>query len=429
MNSKNSNNPKMQGESSKNVEYNSSLEKNQLKYLLGLSLVPGLGPIYLKKALQFEPDPEKLWRSSSSRLASIFGHHLAGKIAETRKEVDLDQKISELAEKNIQVVSFADPRYPGLLLEIPDPPPILFYQGSIHPAKPAVAIVGSRKATGYGKKITKMLARELAYRGIIIVSGLALGIDRAAHEGALDAGGESWAVLGSGLDYQYPPENQDLYQELPESGALISEFPPEIKPQPGNFPRRNRIISGLCQGVVVVEAADKSGSLITASLALDQNRQVLAVPGNIDRLNSRGTNNLIKEGAMPVTSTEDIISYLYQLYSVNHNSKFSQNNSQGRQSVNPIRQNGGSGNSEPDSAPFSTKSVIIPPDLSPAEKKILDIFTREIELTMNELQELTDIGAVGISVALINLEVAGVIEKGEGEKYYFKGLQNLLEPI
>jgi len=441
-------------------EYNSTVKGNQLKYWLGLSLVPGLGPVYLKKALEIESNPEKLWLGSARRLEYFFGQRLAGKIIEIRNEIDLEQKMAELDKKNIKVISFTDPGYPGILLEIADPPPILFYRGSIHPGKPAVAIVGSRRATGYGKRTTKMLAEQLASRGIVIVSGLALGIDRAAHEGALDAGGESWAVLGSGLDYQYPSENVDLYYRLPERGALISEFPPEIEPQPGNFPRRNRIISGLCQGVVVVEAARKSGSLITAGLALDQNRHVLAVPGNIDRIYSQGTNNLIKEGAMLVTSAEDIISYLYQLYSVdektrrkdpgNHCNQSKQNN-QSKQSNQSKQKDSDNINAadnpkikpNPDnsqtstaskktgstSASISTTGVIIPPDLTPAEKKILNIFTREVELTTSELQELTDIGAVGINVALINLEVTGVIGKGEGEKYYFKGLQNLLEPI
>ncbi len=459
-------------------EYNSTVKGEQLKYWLGLSLVPGLGPIYLKKALEIESNPEKLWLGSVERLRHIFGQRLADKISEIRNDIDLEQKMAELDRKNIKVISFTDPGYPGILLEIADPPPILFYRGSIHPGKPAVAIVGSRKATGYGIRTTRMLAQELASRGIVIVSGLALGIDRAAHEGALDVEGESWAVLGSGLDYQYPSENLDLYHRLPKQGAIISEFPPEIEPQPGNFPRRNRIISGLCQGVVVVEAARKSGSLITASLALDQNRHVLAVPGNIDRIYSQGTNNLIKEGAMLVTSAEDIISYLYQLYRVegkslkenpgNSSSQRNQNNQSNQSNQgNQCNQNKQSNQSKqkdsdkrnaanlpnaaglskiepgpdnsqsttphkktgPASASISTTGVIIPPDLTPAEKKILNIFTREVELTTSELQELTDVGAVGINVALINLEVAGVIGKGEGEKYYFKGLQNLLEPI
>lgn len=223
-----------------------------------------------------------------------------------------------LTEKNkIKSISFADSGYPVNLRYIYDPPAAINIKGAFVPEDSiAIAIVGSRRATFYGLSNAERLGFELAARGIAIISGLARGVDSAAHRGALKAKGRTIAVLGSGLNMIYPPENQGLADEIAENGALISEFPDNTPPYRQNFPRRNRIISGLSLGVVVVEAARKSGALITANFALEQGREVFALPGKVDSFTSQGTHNLIKQGAKLVESIEDIIEELEPLRSL-----------------------------------------------------------------------------------------------------------------
>ena len=210
---------------------------------------------------------------------------------------------------NVIKLAQDDKYYPNKLKLIYDPPELLYCLGDIRLLnEPSIAIVGTRNASNYGKRIAYNLSQELSKRGVTIISGLASGIDSYAHEGAFKNVGKTIAVLGSGIDVIYPKENEDLYKSIIKNGGLIvSEFPLGTKPEKDNFPKRNRIISGLSDGVVVVEAKKKSGALITADLALEQGRSVFAVPGNIDSQNSEGTNNLIKEGAVPVTSYLDIL--------------------------------------------------------------------------------------------------------------------------
>lgn len=204
-----------------------------------------------------------------------------------------------------------DKGYPALLLEIPHPPPELHWLGELDLSKPAVAVVGTRRATRYGLEVAYSLAADLASRGIIIVSGLALGIDSRAHKGALDAGGQTIAVLGSGLNFIRPLQNKDLAEKIIEKGgALVSEFPPEHPPEKWTYPQRNRIIAGLSSAVIVVEAPEKSGALITARLALDYNRDVGAVPGEITSLNSNGSNSLLKMGAAVIRTADDVLELL-----------------------------------------------------------------------------------------------------------------------
>ena len=207
-------------------------------------------------------------------------------------------------------VTFTSADYPKSLFEIPDPPPFLYVQGALRCHETAIAIVGSRRATAYGLQTTARLAEALAGQGITVISGMARGVDTAAHKGAIAAGGRTVGVLGCGIDRIYPPENRRLFQEMSEKGALISEFPLGTLPLAENFPRRNRIISGLSRGVLVVEAAENSGSLITAQYALEHGRDVFAVPGNISFATSRGSNRLIKQGAKLVDCVEDILEEL-----------------------------------------------------------------------------------------------------------------------
>ena len=219
-------------------------------------------------------------------------------------------------ENKIKILSLKDKNYPTNLKYIYDPPLKLYIKGKILPEDNiAVAIIGSRRATHYGLKNAETLSFQLAAKGITIISGLARGVDSAAHRGALEAGGRTIAVLGSGLNVIYPPENEKLAQEVAQNGAVISEFPQDTPPFKQNFPRRNRIISGLSLGVVVVEAAKRSGALITANCALEQGREVFALPGKIDSFTSQGTHDLIKHGAKLVESTEDIIEELEPLMS------------------------------------------------------------------------------------------------------------------
>jgi DNA processing protein len=213
---------------------------------------------------------------------------------------------------DVTIINILSDKYPKILIQIPDPPPYLYVKGELPASGSAVAIVGSRRASACGLMIAEKLAKELAENGITVVSGMARGIDTAAHRGTLKGGGHCVGVLGCGIDIQYPAENRHLFTSIREKGALISEFPMGTTPRAENFPRRNRIISGLSYGVLVVEAAENSGSLITARYALEQGRDVFAIPGNITYSSSRGTNRLIKQGAKLVECIEDILEELPQ---------------------------------------------------------------------------------------------------------------------
>lgn len=224
------------------------------------------------------------------------------------------EKILNQCDKlGIQVLTLEDPGYPENLRTIPDPPSVIFVKGEIIPSdRLSVAIVGTRKASSLGKAVAFEMAQDLAAAGVTVVSGLALGIDTSAHKGALSQGGRTVACLGGGLDVIYPRENGVLFKTIPESGALISQYPPGTKPLPWHFPARNRLISGMALGVVVVEAGKKSGALITCDWALKQGRPVMAVPGSVKSKNSCGTNKLIQEGAYLVTNAQDVLSFLRQ---------------------------------------------------------------------------------------------------------------------
>jgi DNA processing protein len=281
-------------------------------YWFGLKSVPLVGNVTFLRLLSHFGTPERALNATAQELsgvkgltaaaaASILSHDYHG-FARTECE--------RLARSGAVVLDILSERYPRLLMEIPDAPPYLYLLGELNGSETAVAIVGSRRASQYGLCTATRLARDLALQGVMVVSGMARGIDTAAHWGALKAGGRSIAVLGCGIDVIYPPENGALHQALSEGGALITEFPMESAPLAENFPRRNRIISALSRGVVVVEAGEASGSLITARFALEQGREVFAVPGNVTLSGSRGVNGLIKEGAKLVERVEDILEEL-----------------------------------------------------------------------------------------------------------------------
>ncbi len=286
-----------------------TMNLDDLKYWIALKSVSGIGNLTFRALLDNFGSPSLIFNTPVSKLTGING--ITKKMAVAINNFSDWDKVNqnfELLNKNkITVITYQDDDYPEKLKNIYDLPPFLYVRGSLMKDDINIAIVGSRRATTYGKYTTERISRELAQKGVTVVSGMARGIDSAAHRGALAARGRTIAVLGSGLDVIYPPENKILFAEIIENGAVISEFPMGTPPIAANFPSRNRIISGMSYGVLVVEAGEKSGSLITARLALEQGREVFAVPGSVETPASRGTNRLIKEGAKLIENAEDIL--------------------------------------------------------------------------------------------------------------------------
>lgn len=278
---------------------------------IDLSLVEGLGPAGYRALLSAFGLPEEVLRASTSQLGRIVGPSLADAIKRNDRQAAVESTVLWLGHANRHLLTFADPAYPKALLEISDPPPLIYVCGSTEwLSRPALAIVGSRNATAQGRETAEQFARTLSQAGLTVISGLALGIDTAAHRGALEGKGSTIAIIGTGPDLMYPKSNERLGNQIADRGALISEFPLGTPPVPGNFPRRNRLISGLSMGVLVVEAAVSSGSLITAKLAADQGREVFAIPGSIHSPLSRGGHALIKQGAKLVESAQDVLDEL-----------------------------------------------------------------------------------------------------------------------
>jgi DNA processing protein len=285
---------------------------------LALHLVPGLGNMAFKKLLDRFGDPAEVFRAAPKDLAQVEGlrKQVAQGIAQQRFSQDPQSVLRDLEKLEARMVVFSDPDYPEPLREIHDPPMVLYAKGLDIPAKTTfVAVVGSRNSTPYGVKTAENLAQGLARRGLGIVSGLARGIDSAAHWGCVEGRSFSVGVLGTGIDVVYPPSNKKLFDVMNEKGAVITEFPLKTPPEPKNFPIRNRLISGLSRGVIVVEATMKSGSLITASVALEQGREVFAVPGSVHSFKSKGCHFLLKQGAKLVENADDVLDELGLNYS------------------------------------------------------------------------------------------------------------------
>lgn len=279
---------------------------------IALNLIDGLGHIRIRNLLKRFREPKKVFSATMSELLEVpnINKNIAERI-KSFSDTCLEKELSLIKERGLSVITSEDKDYPSNLKLIYDPPPVLYIQGEIEKRdRLAIAIVGTRRCSYYGRKTADLLSYELTSRGFTIVSGMARGIDTASHRGALKAGGRTIAVLGSGLARIYPAENKELAVKIGKSGALISEFPLLTAPDRRNFPQRNRVISGLSLGVVVIEAPDKSGALITADLALEQGREVFAIPGNVDQPASSGTLRLIKQGAKLVTEGDDVIEEL-----------------------------------------------------------------------------------------------------------------------
>ena len=290
-----------------------SADSRALDDLLRLALVGGVGPRTRQSLLQYFGTPRAVLLATASELQRVtgVGPTLSHRIVDDGRALNVADLRATCDEHEIKILGDISPDYPRMLREIPDPPGVLFVQGELRESDGlAIAIVGTRRATRYGRRQAERLASGLARAGFAVVSGLARGVDAAAHRGALDGGGRTLAVLGSGLLNLYPPEHGDLARRIAGQGAVISELPPFQPPQSGAFPQRNRLISGMSLGVVVVEAAERSGALITARHAMEQGREVFAVPGRVDTPTSRGCHRLLRDGARLVESVEDILDEL-----------------------------------------------------------------------------------------------------------------------
>lgn len=367
------------------------MEDQELKYWLAWNKVKEIGPIRFSNLFRAFPTLKEAWNGIYKVNDIIKVLHISEitwrRIEQEKQKIDPDVELALLNKIEAKVVTIKDEKYPELLKNIYDPPPIIYYKGNfleIMNKKRGIAIVGSRKATYYGKKVARGIAAELAKRGYVIVSGLARGIDTNAHLGSLEAGGLTIAVLGCGIDRVYPEENRLLNDHIKENGAIISEFPIRTLPEKTNFPRRNRIISGLTLGTLVVEAAEKSGALLTADFALDQGKEVFAIPGSIYSHLSIGCHNLIKQGAKLVSSYQDILDEFEDT---------------GEKIVN--------------------QGVITEckkEDLTEIEKKVFNILSVD-PMHIDEILEILELPFSEMIEALLSLELKNYIKEVEGKRY------------
>ena len=353
-------------------------DKTAIWALAGLN---GLGPAGVKRIVEHFGSASSVFEINRGELVAsrLFSESVIKQLSEKRDWEAMGNLLEKSTPSGAGLVAITEPDYPEKLKNISDPPPFLFFKGNLDVFdKPSLAIVGSRRPTDYGRRITSGLAGQLASMGVLIVSGLAYGIDAIAHQAALEAGGKTAAVFGCGLDYIYPPAHSALASRIIESGSLLSEFPKGTRPERFNFPVRNRIISGLTDGVLVVEAAEKSGALVTANLALEQDREVLAIPGNIESKFSYGPNDLIKQGAVPVTTIDDIMTNFRW-----HKSEVSSR-------------------SERDLSILTAK-----------ERALLDHITVQ-PIHIDELGRKSGLSPAGSSELLLNLEIKGFIMRKPG---------------
>ena len=334
----------------------------------------------------------------------------------------IERELELIREYNCQVVTLYDDAYPEYLKEIDTPPLVLYIRGELTSQDAlSLSIVGSRDAKDYGRKVSYRLSYQLARRGITIVSGLARGIDTSAHRGALEAGGRTIAVMGSGLSFIYPAANSDLAEKITESGALISEFPMAVKPKPRNFPRRNRIISGLTLGTVVVEASNRSGALITARLAGEQGREVFAVPGEIFSELSTGTHKLINNGAKLINTVDDLLNELpsYALNRIQSDVPTSQR--PGAETESSQEQPTEKSDPKPASAQSTSKpqqpsQIAPPPGLTPDERAVFDA----IEVPASHIDTIvrtTQLPIGQVSSVLLMLELKGIVQQLPGKQF------------
>jgi len=351
-------------------------------YWVGFNLVKGIGAVRLKQILDFYGSLETAWESPASGLVSAgLPQKTVEKFIQVKAQVDLERIMDRIASENILVMTWEDPNYPRRLKEINQAPPVLYIKGCINVEDDwAVAVVGTRRVTPYGRQVAAEIARFLAQNGVTVVSGLARGVDAISHQAALQSGGRTIAVLGSGVDVIYPPEHRKLAAEIARQGAIVSDYPVGTQPDGINFPPRNRIISGLSLATVVVEAGERSGALITAEFAVEQGRDVFAVPGSILTPQSEGTNRLIEQGARPLLKMTEILDSL-KLEQIPEK--------QAARKQNP---------------------------LNPAEKKLLDHLSQE-PVHIDELCELTGLPIHDLSATLTMMELKGLVSQVGGMNY------------
>jgi DNA processing protein len=374
------------------------LDEDRLAWL-ALALAPGLGPKRIVDAMRELEAPSQLFSLPLTSLEGLkFPAEAAQFVFDGRARSSAEQEWVRVAAQGATIVTFSGPEYPERLREIYDPPPVLWVRGAASLlARGAIAIVGTRHPTPYGTGVAEMLARDLAARGMLVISGMARGIDSSAHKGALAARMPTLAVWGTGIDVVYPKENKKLAEEiLATGGAIVSEVPMGTFPAPQNFPRRNRIISGLSIGVLVVEAGENSGTRVTAGCAADQNRDLYAVPGNVTSKNSWTPNTLIKQGAKLVATWEDVWEDLPSQLRLHLESQI------------------------PSASKASPAASLLPdPILRPQEAMVLEVLRSDESLQIDEILELmeTQLTSSEVFTALFELEMAGRVRQLPGKNY------------
>jgi len=365
---------------------------------LRLQRAEHVGPIIVQRLLEHFGHVDNILAASTGELARIegIGRERAAAIRRARDDADVTEEIARAADQGVRIICLADAEYPEPLKHITDPPICLYVQGRLEPTDAvAVSVVGSRRCTRYGCEQSRRFAEGLAGVGFTVVSGLARGIDGYAHQGALAAGGRTIAVLGNGLSRIYPPEHADLARRVVASGALLSELPLDAPPEADHFPRRNRIITGLGLGVIVIEANKRSGALITARLASDYNREVFALPGRVDSLTSVGTNAMIRDGqAKLISSLEDVLSELGE--------------------VGRVMQNGGAAG--PDGAAAAQGESGLPLRLSDAEQAVYDALSNE-PTAGDQIVRTSGLPAGTVAAVLTALQLKGLVCQLPGDLY------------
>ena len=352
--------------------------------LVALNLLPDIGPVRVRNLLSRFGSAQAVLAATQANLSQVdkVGFKAANNIIRWRELIDLDGELRRIDQFGANIVTTDDSEYPALLRQIYDPPLVLYVRGTLRPEDAyAIAMVGTRQSTLYGRQTAERLARQLAASGVTVVSGGARGIDSAAHEGALQSGGRTIAVLGTGLDIVYPAENVKLYQRIAEQGAVITQFPFGRKGDKQSFPIRNRIVAGMTQGTAVVEANRASGALITANFAAEYGRTVYAVPGRVDSPRSAGCHDLIKDGAQLCESAEDVLAEFAHL-----------------QAIDPVQ------------------AKLPMPTLSHPEQQIFNVLTHE-EMQQDEIIRRSELPAAQVSVALLQLEIKKMIQQHPGRLF------------
>jgi len=367
---------------------------------ISLNMTPGIGPRAATKLLESFGSAGNVFHARRTQLESLsIRPESIESIIKREFHEKAEAELAEVKTLGGDILVLDDGSYPALLREIADPPITLYVKGDWQACfdLPCVAVIGSRMCSTYGENASEMISRDLASRGICVVSGLARGIDTAAHRGAIRGGGKTIAVLGTGIDGVYPKENARLVAEIMESGgAVVSQFPLGTPPLKDNFPYRNRIISGLCLGIVIVEASERSGSLITARLAMEQNREVMAVPGNITSRNSIGTNYLIKSGAKLVQQWQDVVAELPSEIAAE---------------ILPPKIEKANGKNE------SRQEEVVPIDLSDTERKVWSLLSADEPVHIDNLLETSTLSFGDLNTALVGLDIRDLIRVLPGKNY------------